>query len=58
MDSTVRAALQCFKMLVEKLLIVGLTQSKVDPCFFFLKLKEEIVLIVAAHVNDYAITGK
>ena len=58
MYGTVQAALQWFKKLVEKLLIVGLTQSKVDPCVFFLKLKEEIVLIVAAHVDDCAIAGK
>ena len=35
-----------------------MTQSKVDRCVFFLKLRGEVVFIVAAHVDDCAISGK
>ena len=57
MYGTVQAALQFFKKLVQIMTIVGLTQSQVDPCIFYLKKNDILVLIVATHVDDCAIGG-
>ena len=58
MYGTVPAALQCFNKLVKCLKAVGLTQSKVDQCIFYLQCDGKTVLVVATHVDDWAVAGK
>ena len=58
MYGTVQAALQWFKKLVQCLLNMGMTQSKVDPCVFYLKRDNKLILLVGTHVDDCAIAGK
>ena len=59
MCGTVQAALQLFMKMVQKLSKVGIQhQSKVDPCVFFVKEKNAIILIIATHVDYCAIVGK
>ena len=58
MYGTVQAALQFFKKMVQNLTKVGLRQSKVDPCVFFIKENNALILIIATHVDDCAIAGK
>jgi Reverse transcriptase (RNA-dependent DNA polymerase) len=58
MYGTVQAALQFFKKLVENLTLVGLEQSKVDPCVFFIKKQGELILLIGTHVDDCAVAGK
>ena len=58
MYGTVQAALQFFKKMVQNLTKVGLRQSKVDPCVFFIKKNNALILIIATHVDDCAIAGK
>ena len=58
MYGTVPAALQWFNKLVKSLKAVGLTQSKVDPCIFYLRHGGNTILVVATHVDDCAVAGK
>ena len=58
MYGTVQAARQWFKKLLACLVKVGLTQSKIDPCVFYLKRGTELVLVVATYVDDCAVAGK
>jgi len=58
MYGTVQAALQWFKKLVQCLLNMGMTQSKVDPCVFYLKRDNKLILLVGTHVDDCAISEK
>ena len=58
MYGTVPAALQWFNKLVKSLKTVGITQSKVDPCIFYLKHDEKTILVVTTHVDDCAVAGK
>jgi len=57
MYGTVQAARQWFKKLMACLIKVGLTQSKTDPCVFYLKRDTELVLLVATYVDDCAVAG-
>ena len=36
----------------------GMEKSKADPCVFRKVVDEEVTLIVCAHVDDLAVTGK
>jgi hypothetical protein len=58
MNGTVQAALQFFKKLVENVTLIGLEQSKVDPCVFFMKKQGKMILIICPNVDDCAIAGK
>lgn len=58
MYGTVQAALQWFKKLVKSLKIVGLEQSKVDPCIFYVKKEGTLILLIGTHVDDCAVAGK
>ena len=58
MYGTVPAVLQWFNKLVKSLKAVGLKQSKVDPCIFYLKRDGKTILVVATHVDDCAVAGK
>ena len=58
MYGTVQAALQWFKKLVKSLKIVGLEQSKVDPCIFYVKRNGKLILLIGTHVDDCAVAGK
>ena len=58
MYGTVQAALQFFKKMVQNLTKVGLQQSKVDLCVFFIKENNTLILIIATHVDDCAFAGK
>ena len=37
---------------------MGMTQSKVDPCVFYLKRDNKLILLVGTHVDDCAISEK
>ena len=54
----VQAALQLFKKLVKSLKIVGLEQSKVNPCIFYVKREGKLILLIGTHVDDCAVAGK
>ena len=58
MYGTVQGALQFFKKLVSNLTLIGLRQSNVDPCVFYLKRNGLLVLLVTTHVDDCAVCGK
>ena len=58
MYGAVPAALQWFNKLVKSLKAVGLTQSKVNTCIFYLKRDGKTILVVATHVDDCAVAGK
>jgi Reverse transcriptase (RNA-dependent DNA polymerase) len=58
MYRTVQAALQWFKKLVKSLKVVGLEQSKVDPCLFYVKKEGKLILLNDTHADDCAVAGK
>ncbi len=54
----VQAARQWSRELVEILTQqMHLMQSQVDPCLFYLKRNNEMVVIVGTHVNDQQVAG-
>ncbi len=56
---TVQAARQWFKKLCKSLEEVGLTQSKVDPCVFYLKQNEALILLCCCtHIDDIPVIGE
>jgi hypothetical protein len=58
MYGAVQAARQWSKKLTEVLTgKLGLTQSQADPCLFYLKRSNELVLIVGTHVDDQQVAG-
>ena len=58
MYGTVQAARQWYKKLVERLILIGMKQSKVDPCIFFLKRDLKLILIVCIYVDDCIVAGE
>jgi hypothetical protein len=60
MYGAVQAARQWSRKLIEILtqqMEPNLTQSRVDPCLFFLKKQGKLVLIVGTHVDDQQVAG-
>ena len=57
MYGTVQAARQWNKKLVQCLKIIGMKQSKVDPCIFYLKRDGVLVLLVCIYVDDCIVAG-
>jgi hypothetical protein len=58
MYGAVQAARQWSRKLVEILTQrMHLTQSRVDPCLFYLMRNNEVVLIVGTHVDDQQVAG-
>ena len=46
------------KKLVKKSTLIGLKQSNVDLCVFYLELDDLLALLVTTHMHDYAVCGK
>ncbi len=58
MYGTVQAARQWFKKLCKSLEKVGVVQSKVDLCVFYLKRNKVLVLLRCMCVDDIAVIGE
>ena len=58
MYGTVQAARQWFKKLIQCLTTIGMTQSRIDPCIFYLKRSGKTVLLVGTYVDDCAVAGR
>ena len=57
MYGTVDAAILWMKDIGKYLKKIGMTESKADPCIFYLHQEGKLVLVVAVNVNDTLLAG-